>query len=119
MAILVCRTCPRDTPQAGSFGDLFKAPKDAGVPNDAKPAKLFVNCLGACDQAGAVALDCGARARVRFSGVLPEHVADIEAAAELYEASESGDPADWEIPTAIRGLVSAVSPKRRPLFTVR
>jgi predicted metal-binding protein len=61
---------------------------------------------------GNVALDSLGKPRVRFSG-LTEHDADaLLQAAAAYEASPSGDPADWTIPDTLAGKISAVSPKR-------
>jgi predicted metal-binding protein len=118
--LLVCRTCPRDRRDTGSFGDAVRAVTRAPAADDEAPTKaLYVNCLGACDLPGNVALDGIGKSRVRFSGLATEQVADLRTACAAYDASPTGDPGEWDVPADLRPAISGVAPKRGPRSSAR
>lgn len=115
MAVMVCRTCPRDTAQSGSYAaevaKIFQTQSDSS-------RVIYVNCLGTCKQlgackrGGALALDCVGMARVRFSGISPENAAAIRESHSSYENSATGHPSEWEVPEQLVSAITAVTPKR-------
>jgi predicted metal-binding protein len=72
---------------------------------------LRVNCLGACRQPCAVALDEPHKARLRFSNLSLAHVADLGVVLRRYRESDSGCLPLDSLPLALRSRLSAVSPK--------
>jgi hypothetical protein len=64
--LLICRTCPRDKPDAGAFGPLLDDALTATGSDHA--VRRHVACVGGCLTPGNVALDSLGKARVRFSG---------------------------------------------------
>jgi predicted metal-binding protein len=108
--LLVCRTCPRYEPDSGSFGDTLDPALAAA---SARGVRLrHVPCVGGCPQAGNIALDGPGKPRVRFSSLRTEDAEDLLDAAVAYDASASGHPDDWEVPPALEGRLTAVTPKR-------
>ncbi|HEY2191943.1 MAG TPA: hypothetical protein VGH76_06530 [Actinomycetospora sp.] len=108
MALLVCRTCPRDRPDSGSFGVAL----DVVLRSDVVRIR-HVPCLGGCPNAGNAAVDGPGKPRVRFSFLTDDDAGALLAAAAAYDASPSGAPDDgWEVPLALRGRLTAVTPKR-------
>lgn len=71
-----------------------------------------VECLAGCPTPCAVAFDAPEKWRVRLTRLSLGHTADIIAAASAYFASEDGFLNDADLPEALRGHVSARSPKR-------
>jgi predicted metal-binding protein len=87
----------------------------APVAEGEEPVKsLFVNCLGACELGGSVALDGRGKTRVRFSGLEVHQVVELRSACAAYEASATGHPDEWDVPADLRSAISAVAPKRGP-----
>jgi predicted metal-binding protein len=112
--LLVCRTCPRDARDTGSFGvDLDRAVDDLARRRGVRVR--HVPCLGGCPHPGNAGLDAMGKPRVRFSGLDPADPDDARAlveAAARYDASPSGLPGDWQVPEPLRGRLTAVTPKR-------
>ena len=52
------------------------------------------------------------KARVRFSGITPDDAEALATASVAYDASESGLPGEWEVPSGVADRVTSVSPKR-------
>lgn len=71
-----------------------------------------VECLAGCPTPCAVAFDAPEKWRVRLTRLSPAHTADIIAAASAYFASDDGFLNDADLPEALRGHISARSPKR-------
>lgn len=111
MALLVCRTCPRDDRDPGSFGGAFDRAVD-GPARERGVRVRHVPCLGGCPHSGNVGIDAPGKPRVRFSSVTPDDAEALAAAAAAYDASETGMPGDWEVPDGVADRVTAVSPKR-------
>jgi predicted metal-binding protein len=112
--LLVCRTCPRDARDTGSFG----AALDQAVDDLARRRGVRVRhvpCLGGCPRSGNAGLDAMGKPRIRFSAIDaadPDDAAALVEAAARYDASGSGLPDDWGIPAPLRTRLTAVSPKR-------
>ncbi len=114
MPLLVCRTCPRDARDTGSFGADLDRAVDALARGRGVRVR-HVPCLGGCPRSGNAGLDGMGKPRVRFSAIDaadPEDAVALVEAAARYDASPSGLPGDWEIPEALRERLTAVSPKR-------
>ncbi|NMO90401.1 DUF1636 family protein [Actinomycetospora sp. TBRC 11914] len=108
MPLLVCRTCPRDHPDSGSFGVAL----DRALCADGVRVR-HVPCLGGCPNAGNAAVDGPGKPRVRFSSLTDDDAGPLLAAAAAYDASPTGMPDDgWEVPPALRDRLTAVTPKR-------
>lgn len=109
MALLICQTCPRDEHDAGSFGpSLDRAIADcagAGV------SRRHVACVGGCPAPGSVALESLGKARVRFSGITADDAVNLVQAAAAYDASATGEPAQWAVPDSLAGRITAVGRK--------
>ena len=71
-----------------------------------------MECLGGCPSPCAVALDAPGKWRVRLTRLTPDHGADILSAAAAYLHLPDGYLTDNELPAALRGRISARSPKR-------
>ncbi|GAA4853326.1 hypothetical protein GCM10023201_53520 [Actinomycetospora corticicola] len=111
MPLLVCRTCPRDRTDTGSFGAALD-PLLTGAAGRGVRVR-HVPCLGGCPNDGNVAVDGPGKPRVRFSRIAAEDAAALVEAAVAFDASESGLPdVGWEVPDALRGRLTAVTPKR-------
>lgn len=111
MPLLVCRTCPRDRADTGSFGAALD-PLLTGAAGRGVRVR-HVPCLGGCPHDGNVAVDGPGKPRVRFSHVVAEDAAAIVEAAVAFDASGSGVPDDgWAVPPSLRGRLTAVTPKR-------
>lgn len=109
MPLLVCRTCPRDRPDTGSFGTAL----DPLLSGSGPVRVRHVPCLGGCPNAGNVAVDGPGKPRVRFSAVSGDDAPALLAAAAAYDASETGLPDEgWEVPASLRARLTAVTPKR-------
>ncbi|RJQ75936.1 DUF1636 family protein [Amycolatopsis panacis] len=114
LPLLICRTCPRyDTRRAGQFcrdlqHHLNEEADRAGI--DLRS----VQCLGGCPVDGVAAVDEPGKARVRFSGLRPEHAAALVEAVRAYAESDSGEPDDWEVPDPLASRISSVTLKRLP-----
>jgi predicted metal-binding protein len=112
--LLVCRTCPRDARDTGSFGaDLDRAVDDLARRRGVRVR--HVPCLGGCPRPGNAGLDAMGKPRVRFSDIDPAEPDDAAAlveAAARYDASPSGLPDDWQVPDPLRARLTAVTPKR-------
>ncbi|MEJ2866482.1 DUF1636 family protein [Actinomycetospora sp. OC33-EN08] len=111
MPLLVCRTCPRDRADTGSFGvaldRLLTGAAERGV------RVRHVPCLGGCPNDGNVAVDGPGKPRVRFSHLSADDAPWLLDAAAAFDASESGVPdGGWEVPSALRDRLTAVTPKR-------
>lgn len=107
MPLLICRTCPRDERDSGSFGVAV----DRAVAG-AEVRVRHVPCLGGCPHAGNIALDGPGKPRVRFSRIEVDDADDVLDAARRYDASPSGAPGEWEVPAGLVGRLTAVSPQR-------
>ncbi|ODU06373.1 MAG: hypothetical protein ABS81_04990 [Pseudonocardia sp. SCN 72-86] len=104
--VLVCLTCPRygEPGEQGRWSAAVRErlPRDTGVVR-------YVRCLGACEAPGNAAIE-GEEARVRMTGLEPEHIDLVVTACEEYRA---GSPTVLEaLPPELRERVSAVAPKR-------
>ncbi|MDL5158875.1 DUF1636 family protein [Actinomycetospora termitidis] len=111
MPLLVCRTCPRDRPDTGSFGaaldGLLTGAAERGV------RVRHVPCLGGCPNDGNVAVDAPGKPRVRFSHLSAADAPSLLDAAAAFDASENGLPDDdWVVPSALSDRLTAVTPKR-------
>jgi predicted metal-binding protein len=104
----VCRTCPREAAEKGGLAERLRALKFASVKGF---QLLSVECLGGCLKPCNVAFDAGHKWRVRLSGLTAEHAADLIAAARAYAASPDGRLGEEALPPALRGRISALSPK--------
>ena len=112
--LLICRTCPRG--QQTSEEPSVVLARQLGERCDSLGMELLrVNCLGACRQPCAVALDAPDKPRLRFSGLrASEDAASLDELIVAYRQSVTGDPTSLAIPAALRSALSAVSPKLRP-----
>jgi predicted metal-binding protein len=110
VALLICQTCPRDEHDAGSFGpSLDRAVADcAGA---AGISRRHVACVGGCPAPGSVALETLGKARVRFSGITADDAADLVQAVVAYDASTTGEPAQWAIPDSLASRITAIGRK--------
>jgi predicted metal-binding protein len=106
VALLICRTCPRDEPASGSFGDAL----DRAVAGTDVRVR-HVPCVGGCPNPGNVALDGPGKPRVRFSRITPDDADVVLDAARRYDAS-GGTPGEWEVPGGLADRLTAVTPKR-------
>jgi predicted metal-binding protein len=112
--LLVCRTCPRDARDSGSFGADLDRAVDALARRRGVRVR-HVPCLGGCPRPGNAGLDAMGKPRVRFSAIDPAEADDAAAlveAAARYDASPSGMPGDWLVPEPLRGRLTSVTPKR-------
>ncbi|WP_433781236.1 DUF1636 family protein [Actinomycetospora sp. CA-101289] len=110
MPLLVCRTCPRDEADSGSFGHRLDAALAAARSRGVRVR--HVPCVGGCPHAGNVALDGPGKPRVRFSFLTTDDAGDLLDATVAYDASSTGTPGDWDVPAPLAGRLTAVTPKR-------
>jgi predicted metal-binding protein len=109
-SLLICRTCPRDGAASGAPGIVLAA--SLSGPLAACGVRILrVNCLGACRQPCAVALDAPSKFRLRFSNLGPADARDIELVAQRYRLSQNGRIPLESLPAGLRGRLSAVAPK--------
>ena len=112
MTLLICRTCPRyDRRTTGQFSrDLTAAIRADGrdIPT------RNVQCLGGCPDNSVVAVDGPGMTRVRFTGITSDDATAIINAALAHQASATGNPGDWFIPSELTSRISSVTVKRRP-----
>jgi predicted metal-binding protein len=106
----VCRTCPRESAQKGGVVDAVRALVASGA-QACDASILSVECLGGCPKPCTVAFDAPGKWRVRLSGLTARNAADILAAARTYAALPDGRLNDDVLPPALRGHISALSPK--------
>ena len=113
MSLLVCRTCPRyDTENSGRFSHtLTEALHDNPAVNETHVR--YVQCLGGCPDDGVAAVDAPGKARVRFTGLGPQHAEALIKATHAHYESATGAPPDWELPAELEGRISSVTLKRR------
>ena len=110
--LLICRTCPRDVrsprlPCTQLALRLSAIAQSKGVP------VLRVNCLGACLEPCAIALDSTGQQRMRFSGLTPNDEPAIEELLSMCQQSSDGYLDVQSIPHSLRGALSACSPSIR------
>jgi predicted metal-binding protein len=107
----VCRTCPRERAEKSDLPGVLRSLLAASA-----LAETFrvaqVECLGGCPSPCAVALDAPAKWRVRLTRLTPADGADIMSAAAAYLHLPDGYLTDGDLPAALRGRISARSPKR-------
>ena len=109
-SLLVCRTCPRSEPEKGGLRQrLYELRGDHGAIDGL--TLLGVECLGGCQKPLAAALDAPRKWRVRLTGLSTGDAADLLAAARSYTHSPDGYLTDVMLPSALRGRISALSPK--------
>jgi predicted metal-binding protein len=109
--LCVCRTCPRDSSDKSVLPDQLRTLLAAS----ALAADFRIDameCLGGCPAPCAVALDAPAKWRVLLARLIPEHGAAVLTAAVAYLASPDGYLTDDDLPPALRGHITARSPKR-------
>jgi predicted metal-binding protein len=106
----VCRTCPRESAEKGGVVDALRA-LAAGGSGACDASILSVECLGGCPRPCTVAFDAPGKWRVRLSGLTARDAADILAAARTYASLPDGRLSDDVLPPALRGRISALSPK--------
>jgi predicted metal-binding protein len=104
----VCRTCPRGQAEKGGLAERLRALK---FPPASAFQLLSVECLGSCLKPCTVAFDAQGKWRVRLSGLTAASAADLIAAAGAYADSPDGRLTDELLPPALRGRISALSPK--------
>ena len=110
MPLLICRTCPRDQPDSGAFGpQLDDALAASGTEDGVR--RRHVTCVGGCLTPGNVALDSLGKARVRFSGLDASDAQALLQAARAYEASDTGNPTEWDVPPDLADRLTSVSLK--------
>jgi predicted metal-binding protein len=111
----VCRTCPRERAEKGGIAERLRALKfPVKSPSASRFQMLSVECLGGCLKPCNVAFDAPGKWRVRFSGLTAANAADLVEAARAYAASADGRLTDEALPPALRGRISALSPKFAP-----
>lgn len=110
--MLICRSCPRDPSIAHRPEPLREALLACATANGIQA--LLVNCLGACPDPYAVALDAPHMQRLRFSGLGTDHVAMLPSAIAAMRAASGAAPDLARLPPALRQRLSAISPKIRP-----
>ena len=112
LTLLICRTCPRyDRRTTGQFAqDLTAAIRADGrdIPT------CNVQCLGGCPDDSIVAVDGPGMTRVRFTGITSDDATAIINATLAHQASDTGNPGDWLIPSELTSRISSVTAKRRP-----
>jgi predicted metal-binding protein len=109
--VAICRTCPRDRPQSGEPGlALFNDVKER-LTNEGMTV-MMVHCLGSCKKPCAAALDAPAKPRVRLSGLKDVNATDLIDAALEYQKAISDNVSVTTFPAALRGHITAISPKR-------
>lgn len=112
MALLICQTCPRYEPDAGSFGpQLDQALATATAETGLTPRVRHVQCVGGCPTPGNVALDGLGKARVRISSIDVTDAAALLEAEAAYNTSATGNPGEWAVPGSLAARITAVSLK--------
>lgn len=103
----ICRTCPR---KEATKGGLLTALRTCagGLPEGFE--LRLVECLGACPWPYAVAFNAPEKWRVRLTGLAPRHAADVVRAAHAYRACPDGYLVDADLPSDLRGHITARSP---------
>jgi predicted metal-binding protein len=111
MTLLICRTCPRyDRRATGQFArDLTAAIRADGrdIPT------RNVQCLGGCPDHSVIAVDGPGMTRVRFTGITSDDAPAVINATLAHQASSTGNPGDWLIPSELTGRISSVTAKRQ------
>jgi predicted metal-binding protein len=111
MALLLCRTCPRGERDTGAFSAALDRAVAAGARERGVRVR-HVPCLGGCPRSGNAGLDAMGKPRVRFSDLDVRDADALVEAAARYDACAGGMPGDWEVPDAVAGRLTAVTPKR-------
>ena len=106
--VSVCRTCPRQEARKGGLAERLRALK---FPSANRFQMLSVECLGGCLKPCNVAFDAPAKWRVRLSGLTAADAEDLIVAARVYAETADGRLTDAVLPPALRGRISALSPK--------
>ena len=110
MTLLICRTCPRyDRRTTGQFAQDLTAAIRADHSNI--PTRN-VQCLGGCPDNSVVAVDGPGMTRVRFTGITSDDATAIINATLSHQASDTGNPGDWFIPSELTSRLSSVTAKR-------
>jgi predicted metal-binding protein len=111
MTLLICRTCPRyDRRATGQFArDLTAAIRADGRDIPARN----VQCLGGCPDHSVIAVDGPGMTRVRFTGITSDDTPAVINATVAHQASSTGNPGDWLIPSELTGRISSVTAKRQ------
>lgn len=110
--LLICRTCPRDARSLRLPCTLLGTRLSAIAQRKGVPV-LRVNCLGACLEPCAIAIDSTGKQRMRFSGLTPNDEPAIEELLSLCQQSSDGYIDVRAIPASLRGALSAYSPAMR------
>jgi len=111
-SVSICRTCPRDRRESGSFGIILAEGIRAAL-LERRVRMLMVTCLGSCKHPGAAALDSPWKERLRFSRLSAVDIEPLIGAVDVYQATSSGRIDIDKLPTSLRSRLSAVSPKYR------
>ena len=107
--LIVCRTCPRpDAVKEGLLVELRARTEDLPEGFEMR----VVECLGGCPWPHAVAFNAPDKWRVRLTGLAPLRAADVMRAAHAYRASHDGYLVDADLPSDLRGHITARSPVR-------
>ena len=112
-SLIICRTCPRGTDESGSACAALAA-RMKDVLRDHAVVIRRVNCLGACTQPCAIALDAPGKFRLRFSDLRLADAGELECVIRQYCSSENGSLPTESLPPGLRSRLSALSPKYPP-----
>ncbi|WP_370551994.1 DUF1636 family protein [Haliea sp. E1-2-M8] len=108
--IAICRTCPRDTPQSGTFGLELRAELRTRLADDG-PSIMMVQCLGSCRKPCGVAFDAPNKARIRLSDIAVQDAGLLTQAARNYVHFGTALSSLNVFPMALRSRISAIAPK--------
>lgn len=108
--IAICRTCPRDTPQSGTFGLQLRAAVSSKLAGSGINI-MMVQCLGSCLTPCAVAFDAPDKARIRFSDLAVQDADVLSQAAFQYAQFNAAVPSRNAFPMALQSRISAIAPK--------
>jgi predicted metal-binding protein len=108
--IAICRTCPRDTPQSGTFGLELRAAIRSKLADNGISI-MMVQCLGSCRRPCAVAFDAPYKARVRFSDLAVQDSGLLIQAALQYAQFNAVSPSHEAFPKVLQSRISAIAPK--------
>lgn len=106
----ICRTCPRDGPDTGKFGQAMREALGAELAAESIEV-MMVHCLGGCRKPGNLAFDSPDKVRIRLSDISLQDAEWIIVTARQYIHADGPSASIAVVPSALQCKVTALAPK--------